>query len=628
VFDVKISELHFSIRLKMILIVAGLLVISITGAGYLIRSMVFQNILDQKIKTAEILTKSVVHDIKYVHQIQRSENVDQVIAKFITYYRIITKISYYNSESVIVADSNPEHIGYRTKDNLVAEAVSMAKPSIIITKSDWNNVGIRSISPILQGSKIIGAVEVDISIKDIQMALSAIDRRVAMILVVVVLSASAALYFLLRIAILQRLNRLMDITNEVSAGNYSVQAEDKSWDEIGQLAKAFNRMTRDLKISKDDLENYNKTLEDRVNEATARLTKTFDDLKNAQTQLVLNEKMASLGLLIAGIAHEINTPIGAILNVTRTLDNRVVSLPGILRDFRMDDANLRDKMMVCLDELYRVSKAQVYSPSFREIRAIETVLSDQGVENYKSMSASLARLNFTDIEKILMYIDCFKSPSFFALFESCGSIVQAANISESSSQKISEIIRALKFYAYTDRDKIEAVQINESIQTALILLRSKLKHGISVMTDFAKDLPEIMCTSEIHQVWTNILNNACDAIEEMGSNYNGEISICSRKSDDSIVITISDNGIGIPEDKKENIFDPFFTTKDIGKGTGLGLSIVSGIIKKHGGIIRVDSRKANTKFEIILPVKMPDYISNDQRNDVLMTEQDTEPVRS
>ena len=627
-FDVKISELHFSIRLKMILIVAGLLCISIIGSGYLIRSMVFQNILDQKIRTAEILTKSVVHDIKYVHQIQRSENVDQVIAKFITYYRLITKISYYNSEFVIVADSNPEHIGHRTNDNLIAEAVSMAKPSIIITKSDWNNVGIRSISPILQGSKIIGAVEVDISIKDIQMALSAIDRRVAMILVVVVLSASAALYFLLRIAILQRLNRLMDITNEVSFGNYNVQAEDKSWDEIGQLAKAFNRMTRDLKISKDDLENYNKTLKDRVNEATARLTKTYDDLKNAQTQLVLNEKMASLGLLIAGIAHEINTPIGAIFNVTRTLDNRVVSLPGILRDFRMDDANLRDKMMVCLDELYRVSKAQVYSPSFREIRAIETVLSDQGVENYKSMSASLARLNFTDIEKILMYIDCFKSPSFFALFESCGSIVQAANISESSSQKISEIIRALKFYAYTDRDKIEAVQINESIQTALILLRSKLKHGISVMTDFAKDLPEIMCTSEIHQVWTNILNNACDAIEEMGSNYDGEISICSRKSDYSIVITITDNGIGIPEDKKENIFDPFFTTKDIGKGTGLGLSIVSGIIKKHGGIIRVDSRKANTKFEIILPVKMPDYISNDQRNDVLMTEQDTEPVRS
>ena len=627
-FDVKISALHLSIRLKMILIVAGLLVISITGAGYLIRSMVFQNILDQKIKTAEILTKSVVHDIKYVHQIQRSENIDQVIAKFITYYRVITNISYYNTESVIVADSNPEHIGHSTNDNRVAEAVSMAKPSIIITKSDWNNVGIRSISPLLQGSKIMGAVEVDISIKDVQMTISAIDRRVAMILVIVVLSASAALYFLLRVAILQRLNRLMDITNEVSAGNYSVQAEDKSWDEIGQLSKAFNSMTRDLKISKDELDNYNKTLKDRVNEATARLTKTYDDLKNTQTQLVLNEKMASLGLLIAGIAHEINTPIGAIFNVTRTLDNRVVSLPGILRDFRIDDANLRDKMMVCLDELCIASKVQVYSPSFREIRAIETVLSDQGLENYKTMSATLARLNFTDREKILMFIDCFKSPSFFALFESCGSLVQAANISESSSQKISEIVRALKFYAYTDRDKIEAVQINESIKTALILLRSKLKHGISVMTDFAKDLPEIMCTSEIHQVWTNILNNACDAIEEMGSDYSGEISIISRRSDDSIVISISDNGIGIPEDKKENIFDPFFTTKDIGKGTGLGLSIVSGIIKKQGGIIRVDSRRAHTMFEVVLPVKMQDCISKDQNNNVLMTERDTEAVIS
>jgi len=148
------------------------------------------------------------------------------------------------------------------------------------------------------------------------------------------------------------------------------------------------------------------------------------------------------------------------------------------------------------------------------------------------------------------------------------------------------------------------------------------------MTDFAKDLPEIMCTSEIHQVWTNILNNACDAIEEMGSDYSGEISIISRRSDDSIVISISDNGIGIPEDKKDNIFDPFFTTKDIGKGTGLGLSIVSGIIKKQGGIIRVDSRRAHTMFEVVLPVKMQDCISKDQNNNVLMTERDTEAVIS
>lgn len=624
----KKSVLHFSIRLKMILIVAGLLIFSIAVSAFLIRSLVFRNIIDQKIANAEILTESVVHDIKYAYQIQRSESIDQVIAKYITYYRVISRISYYNSELVNVADSKTFGIGQKSRDNEVLAAVILAKPSIRITTSDWDNLGIRSVSPILQGSKVMGAVEIEISIHDVQMTLSAIDRRVVAILVIVVLSASAALFILLRIAILQRLSRLMDITREVSAGNYNVQADDKSGDEIGQLAQAFNRMITDLKTSGEEIEDYNRHLEDRVNEATARLTKTYDDLKNTQTQLVLNEKMASLGLLIAGIAHEINTPIGAIFNVTRTLEDRVVSMPSILREFMRDDGHLIDKMVACLDELYRKSKVPVYSPSFREIRAIETVLSEHGVENHKSMSAGLARLNFTERDKILMYIDCFKSPSFFGLFESFGSIVQAASISESSSQKISEIVRALKFYAYTDRDKIEEVQINESIQTALILLRSRLKHGITVTTDFAGDLPEIMCTSEIHQVWTNVLNNACDAIEEMGSNYNGEISICSRKSEDSIVITISDNGIGIPEDKKENIFDPFFTTKDIGKGTGLGLSIVSGIIKKHGGIIRVDSRKAHTKFELILPVKMSDYINNDQKNDLMMTQQDTEPVIS
>ena len=624
----KKSALHFSIRLKMILIVAGLLIFSIAVSAFLIRSLVFRNIIDQKIANAEILTESVVHDIKYAYQTQRSENIDQVIAKFITYYRVIRRISYYNSELVNVADSKTLEIGQRTRDNEISDAILLAKPSIRITTADWNNLGIRSVSPILQGTKVMGAVEIKISIQDVQMTLSAIDRRVITILVFMVLAASVSLFILLRIAILQRLSRLMDITREVSAGNYNVQADERSGDEIGQLARAFNRMIKDLKTSGEEIENYNRHLEDKVNEATARLIKTCDDLKNTQTQLVLNEKMASLGLLIAGIAHEINTPIGAIFNVTRTLENRVVSLPAILRDFRMDDGHLIDKMVLCLDELYRISKAPVYSPSFKEIRAIEAVLSQHGIENYKTMSAILARLNFTERDKILMYIDCFKSPAFFGLFESFGSIVQAANISESSSQKISEIVRALKFYAYTDRDKIEAVQINESIQTALILLRSRLKHGITVTTDFAGDLPEIMCTSEIHQVWTNILNNACDAIEEMGSNYNGEISICSRKSDDSIVITISDNGIGIPEDKKKNIFDPFFTTKDIGKGTGLGLSIVSGIIKKHGGIIVVDSMKAHTKFEVILPVKMPDHICNDQENDVLMKEPDTESVLS
>lgn len=608
-------KVNFSIRAKMTLMVAGMLILALLTATYLIRGLVYQNILEQKITIAEILTDSIVHDIKYDFHVLKRESVEQVIAKFTTYYRIIRRISVYDRNVMNIADSNPSELGRLTKDVDIIAAVTFAKPSIQITSSDRRNMGIRSIAPILQGSRIVGAVGVDISIQDIQLTLAAIDRRVVAIMVVIVLAASAILFILLRITILQRLNHLMSITRQISAGNYNIQVGDQSKDELGQLAQLFNQMTEDLKISKQEIDDYNRNLEDGIQEATAQLQKAYEDIKNAQSQLVLNEKMASLGVLIAGIAHEINSPIGAIHNVTRNLEQKVTALPRILKDFKKEPDILVDKMAACLEGLNTISNVPVQSPSFKEIRVIETLLREHGIDNYKNMVTVLVKLNFTDREKILMYMDCLRIPSFFALFESFGSIIQAANISNASSQKIAEIVRALKYYAYTDRDKVEATQINESIQTALILLRSRLRHGITVSTEFAQDLPEIMCTSEIHQLWTNFLNNACDAIEEMGADHQGEIFISTGRVNDYVVVTITDNGNGIPDDKKEKIFDPFFTTKDIGKGTGLGLSIVAGILKKHNGTARVESRRGHTQFEISLPVNRPPEIDLDRQID-------------
>jgi C4-dicarboxylate-specific signal transduction histidine kinase len=182
-------------------------------------------------------------------------------------------------------------------------------------------------------------------------------------------------------------------------------------------------------------------------------------------------------------------------------------------------------------------------------------------------------------------------------------MAQAVKISESSSNKIKEIVRALKYYAYTDKDKFEETQINESIQTALILMRNRLKHSVQIETDLDPHLPLITCTSEIHQVWTNLLNNACDAIEERGPDHTGLIQIRTFTENLQVHIHISDNGMGIPPEKIGRIFDPFFTTKDIGKGTGLGLSIVSGILKKHRGTIQVDCRRGFTTFIATLPMQ-------------------------
>lgn len=593
---------RISVRTKMIFIVAGTLIMAITIIGFLIKGLVYQNIVSQKMTTVDILTASIVHDIKFVYKAQRRESVQGIIAKFMTYYRIIQNISFYNTDLVNIADSQEEYIGRTTRDPDVLAAILTARPSVYITNSDLNNFRIRSVSPILQGSKIVGAVALDTSIKDIQDILWAIEKHIAAILVISVFITSAVLFILLRSCFLQRLTRLITVTQQIAGGNYNVQLLDTQKDEIGKLTQAFDLMAIDLRKSKQQIEEDNKDLEKRVQEATSQLTKTYEDLKNAQGQLVLNEKMASLGILIAGIAHELNTPIGSILNVSRSLEKKIDCLPRVLEEFKKDTHLSITTTVACLEDMIQTFRSPNQSLSFSETRKIENLLRDHGIGNFKEMANSLSRLNIADSEKIIRYIDCFKMPSFFSLVESLGSIIQSIRISETSSQKIAEIVRALKYYAYTDKDKTEMIQINESIQTALILLRSRIKHTVTVSTEMDPDLPPIPCTSEIHQVWTNLLNNACDAIEEMGEDHEGKVLIHTHKEDPHILISITDNGIGIPEDHIKKIFDPFFTTKDIGKGTGLGLSIVSGILRKHNGTLQVESRRGHTVFEIALPI--------------------------
>lgn len=596
-----------SIKIKMMAMVSVSIFLAITSAAYLMRNLVYQNIVDQKMTTAEILTASLVHDIKYEYDLKldHQDGFKDIISKYITYYRIIESISIYDYEGVDIADSNPYNIGTIIQEREVIRAISLAKPSLRINRLDRNRLGIHSVFPILRGSKVVAAIDMHISIKDIETIMSAIDRRIMTTLIFTITAASVALFIISHRVILQRLSRLMEVTHQIAAGNYDIQVRDKFGDELGQLAKAFNHMTCELKKSKQEIEDYNQHLESKVQEATAQLNQAYEDLKNAQSQLVLNEKMACLGVLIAGIAHEINTPVGAIHNVARNLEQRVEAFPQALESFKKDqDVEADNNLVECFRELIKTSATDRQAASFQEIRAVENLLKEEGIAGWRKVAASLAQLNFTDLDKIRQFRHLFRSSSLFPLLESIGSIAQATKIVQTSSKKIEEIVRALKYYAYTDKDRVEKTQLNESINTALILLRNRLKHTVKIVAEFDPDLPEIPCTSEIHQIWTNLLNNACDAVEAMGEEWSGEIVIRTQRVADRIVVTITDNGIGIPEDKIGRIFDPFFTTKDIGKGTGLGLSIVSGIIKKHKGEIRVvESRRGHTVFEVSFPIE-------------------------
>ena len=604
-----------SISARILLIVVGTLVLAQLASAYFIRRLISEHIVGQKLRTVEILTTSILHDITYSSDRDLQSSGQQIVAKYMTYYRVISDMALYDADSLSVAASNQALLQVRTTDSEILDALTRAKPSLHVTRPDPSNFGIRSVAPILQGSRIVGAVVLDVSMQDIKATLASIDRHIATIMGVALALVAVALWALLRRSVLVRLRRLMDVTRELTAGNYVIRVDDGAKDELGQLTRAFNQMASDLSESRRQIESYNRDLEARVQLATSRLQQTYEDLKNAQGQLVLNEKMASLGGLIAGVAHEINTPVGAILNVSRTLDKHLRAFPHNLELLKRESDLAMDLMVECLESMREGAAASREPVSLREQRGVEAALREGGVARWQERSAALARFNLTDCERIRRYLPCIRSDAFFEVAESYASIAQAGMISQTSSQKIAEIVRALKYYAYSDNARVDMVQINDSIATALVLLRSQLKHTVITSTVYDSDLPLIPCTSDIHQVWTNLLTNACDAIAERGEAREGRIAIRTRRVGAFVATSVTDNGVGIPPAALDRIFDPFFTTKDIGKGTGLGLSIVSGIVKRHGGTIQVESEPGRTTFEVLLPVEQAATLAGRQEDE-------------
>jgi signal transduction histidine kinase len=164
--------------------------------------------------------------------------------------------------------------------------------------------------------------------------------------------------------------------------------------------------------------------------------------------------------------------------------------------------------------------------------------------------------------------------------------------------RIGEIVKSLKSYTYLDQAPVQEVDVHEGLDNTLIMLRSKLKTGITLERNYAEGMPKVMAYGgELNQVWTNIIANAVDAMDGQGT-----IKISTKQVEKWIHIEIEDTGPGIPEDVRQKLFSPFFTTKPMGKGTGLGLNISFNIIQKHKGYIDVDSKPGQTRFSVRLPI--------------------------
>jgi len=377
------------------------------------------------------------------------------------------------------------------------------------------------------------------------------------------------------------------------------------YDEEGNVAyaiAAFSDITQ-RKQAEKLLADYNRTLENQVHQRTAELSQTLEQLKTTQDELVQSEKMAALGQLIAGVAHEINTPLGAINSSVRNIDKFwVTNLPELLSLWQKLSPERQEDLLALL----QLSSQQNITLTTREQRQIKRALT----KNLQSYNLE----NVNTIAKYLMGVGVYENiEPFLPLLrdESCEEILKVAyqisnaiistSTINTASERAGKVVFALKTYARYDAsgEKLQA-QVTEGIETVLTLYYNQIKQGIEVIKNYGENLPAIYCyPDELNQVWTNLIHNAIQAM-----NNKGQLTIDVSRDGENILVKTSDSGVGIPAEILPKIFQPFFTTKPAGEGSGLGLDIVKKIIDKHRGTIEVESVPGKTTFTVSLPINV------------------------
>jgi signal transduction histidine kinase len=332
------------------------------------------------------------------------------------------------------------------------------------------------------------------------------------------------------------------------------------------------------------------------------LSTTLQQLKTTQSQLIQSEKMALLGQLIAGIGHEINNPLGAIRasieNISDFLNQALENLPKVFQQLSPEHQQL------FLVLLYKSIQRNMLFSS-KEKRQFKKTLTRQleslEIAKPESVADTLVDLGIYDeVELILPLLIHPNSQMILNTMYQIVGLKKSTKTISTATDRAAKIVFALKSYARYDTtgEKVET-NITDGIETVLTLYENQIKQGVEVIRNYA-DLPLILCyPDELNQVWTNLIHNSLQAM-----NNKGTLIIDVAKQDTRILIGITDSGNGIAPEIKQKIFEPFFTTKPTGEGSGLGLDIVKKIIDKHQGTINVESVTGKTTFTVSLPINL------------------------
>jgi two-component system NtrC family sensor kinase len=389
------------------------------------------------------------------------------------------------------------------------------------------------------------------------------------------------------------------------------------YDETGQVTyaiAAFVDITERKKAEKI-LADYNRTLERQVTERTEELQQkneilasTLQELTMTQEELIQSEKMAALGQLVAGVAHEINTPLGAIRssasNIAKFLQQTLAELPLLLRSFSPEEEQQFLTLLMQAFQLHDCTLSAKQERKFR--RALTRQLEESAVPNADILADTLVDMGiYEDIEGFLPLFHKENSQHILEIAYKLSALQRSTQIVNTATERASKVVFALKTYARYDHsgEKILA-NLTESIDTVLTLYQNQLKQGIEVIRHY-HPIPLVWCyPDELNQVWTNLIHNA---IQAMGDQGTLTIDVCQDR--DRIQANFTDTGQGISPEIMPKIFEPFFTTKPPGEGSGLGLDIVRKIIRKHQGTIEVASVPGKTTFSILIPIQIPEESS-------------------